>query len=203
MVYEACPHQYWATYVEGRPPPVTPSMRRGANVHAQIARLLRQPSLLVPEFESEIQPLVSSFLNSRFNVPPVAVERPFVYPFRGGDVHGRIDVVIPLGERGLELVDFKSGTSRGRDEVGSSLQLPLYTLAAAREYEASPDSLAYTYFFLGDGREISFDVDVTTLERVTDRVEGILENIHLGIFEPRSGCRCHACRGEFGRQRRR
>jgi hypothetical protein len=202
MVYEACPHQYYATYVEGRPPPVTPQMRRGANVHAQIARILRQPSLFVPEVGPELQPLLDTFLRSRFNVPPIAVERPFIYAFEGGDVHGRIDVMIPRGESGLELVDFKSGSTRPRADVEGSLQLPLYSLAASREHDVSPEDMAYTYFYLSDGGEVTFHPDTSTFERVADRVEGILENIHLGLFEPRPGCRCHACRGEFGRPRR-
>lgn len=203
MVYEACPHQYYATFVEGKPPPVTPQMRRGASVHAQIARLLRQPSLLTPESEPEVQPLLETFLRSRFNVPPVAVERPFVYAFEGGDVHGRIDVILPRGESGLELVDFKSGSTRDREEMEGSLQLPLYALATARAHGLAPEDMAYTYFFLSDGGEVTFHPDAATFDGVADRVEGILENIHLGLFAPRSGCRCHACRGQFGRPKRR
>lgn len=202
MAYEACPYQYYATYVEGRPQPVTPGMRRGASIHAYIARLLRQPSFFALDAPPEMKPLLETFLRSRFNVPPVAVERPFVYPFEGGDVHGRIDLVIPDDGGGLELVDFKSGSAWSPDALSESLQLPLYALAASRDFDVPADDLAYTYFFLRDGHEARFQPDSDTLGRVADRVEGILEAIHLGLFMARPGCSCYACRGEFGRSRR-
>jgi hypothetical protein len=46
-------------------------------------------------------------------------------------MRGRIDVVLPSGEAGLEIVDFKSGRLRSRQHLQGNLQLPLYALAAS------------------------------------------------------------------------
>lgn len=201
MAYEACPYQYYATYVEGKPPRVSAAMRRGTSIHSLIARHLRQPSLLLPEAEPNVAKLFETFGRSRFNRPPVAVEEPFVLPFATGEVHGRIDVVLPDRDGALELVDFKSGSARAREELESRLQLPLYAMAAALRHDLPPDMLAYTYFFLGDGTEVSFRADDETFRRVTDRVEDIITAIQDGHFARRPGCDCYACRGEFGRSR--
>lgn len=202
MAYEACPHQYYSTYVLGKPPLITPGMRRGASVHALIARHFRQPALITGDMDPEIAPLFDAFTRSRFNVPPVEVELSFVLPFEGGDVTGRIDLVLPGREGGLELVDFKSGTARSREEMGGRLQLPLYALAAGRRHETPWDRLDYTYFFLGDGSEVHFAGDSSALSAVHERVEAILAAINAGLFEARPGCDCYACLGRFGRRRR-
>lgn len=203
MVYESCPYQYYATYVAGKPPPVTPAMRRGAGVHALIAQHFRQPPLLPVEPSPDIAPLFNTFLASRFNTPAVDVERPFVLPFDRGDVHGRIDLVLPGPDGRLELVDFKSGTARAVEELEQRLQLRLYAIATARAHEVAPERLTYTYYFLGDNREVNFAPSVESFLATTDRVERIIHAIEEGRFERRAGCRCHACRGDFGLARRR
>ncbi|HZU13608.1 MAG TPA: PD-(D/E)XK nuclease family protein [Chloroflexota bacterium] len=201
MTYEACPHQYKATYIDGRPPPVTAGMRRGTSVHNVIARHMRAPALLREDVPADIQPLFDRFLHSRFNIAPVAVERPFVLPFDRGDVHGRIDLVLPRPDGGLELVDFKSGSGGQRDDPAARLQLPLYAMATARRHGLPPESVAFTYFYLGDGAEHQFVPTNATFAETTERVERIIRAIEEGRFEAPPGCTCYACRGEFGRRR--
>lgn len=203
MAYEACPHQYYETFVRGKPPPIRPGMRRGTNLHGLIARHLRQPALIPGYLAPDVRELFGTFLDSRFNVPPVAVEEAFVLPFSSADVSGRIDVVLPGKSGGLEIVDFKSGSSRSRDKLEESLQLPLYAMAAGNRHDVPPEMLAWTYFFLRDGAEVRFDPQSDTFQQVTDRVERIVHSIHEGRFEARPGCRCYACRGDFGRRSRR
>jgi RecB family exonuclease len=201
MAYESCPYQFYATYVLGKPPPITPGMRRGASIHAVIARHLKRPALIPGDLDPELAPLFETFARSRFNLPPVAVEQAFVLPFSEGDVTGRIDVVLPGTEGGLELVDFKSGGGRRRAEMEGHLQLPLYALAAGRRHEVPPEQLSYTYFFLGDATEVHFAFDAAAVERVEERVEGIFDAISQGRFDAAPGCDCYACRGAFGRRR--
>lgn len=202
MTYEACPHQYRATYVEGKPPPVTPGMRRGTAAHNLIARHMRAPALFPERASPEVQPLFDRFLQSRFNVPPVAVEQRFVLPFDRGDVHGRIDLILPGPDGGLELVDFKSGSGREREDAGESLQLPLYAMATARKHGLRPGDVAYTYYYLRDGAEHRVVPSGGTFDATTERVERIMRAIEEGRFEAPPGCTCYACRGDFGRRER-
>jgi hypothetical protein len=76
-------------------------------------------------------------------------------------------------------------------------------MAIAARNTLSLDRLAYTYFFLADNAEISFQPTEASFNALTNRVERIMHAVEEGRFEPRRGCRCHACRGEFGFRRRR
>ena len=191
MAYEACPWQYYYSFVRKYPPPITASMRRGTSVHKVIADSVRQPEL-IPEVPEEVVPLAEAFRQSRFQGPAVATEKRFTLPFAQADVRGRIDLVLPHGN-GLEVVDFKSGHGAGREGVGESLQLPLYTLAVSKLFDLPPERLRYTYFFLADGTEIGFDASEEGFARLTERVDHLIDDITAKRFDPRSDCTCYAC----------
>lgn len=194
MVYEACPLQYHSAFVKGIPPPVTPAMKRGTNIHALIAGHLTKPELLPQEIEPGVLRVLEDFKRSRFNTRPVLSEEAFVLPLERGHVRGRIDVVIHRPAGGLEVVDFKSGVTRSRQELERSLQLPIYTLAVSKLFGARPEDLAYTYYFLDAGVEVSFSPTGPAFIQLAERVEGIMQAIQEKRFERRPGCTCYACR---------
>lgn len=194
MVYEACPLQYHTTFVRRIPPPISKGMKTGTSVHSLIARHFRQGEQLLPAgVEPDVQAILDTFRHSRFNVAPLAIEKGFRLPFERGDVRGRIDVILPRTSGGLEIVDFKSGGSRPRQELARSLQLPLYAMAAKERFGVRPQDLLYTYYFPREGAEISFSPTDEEFERLAARVEGIIQAIQEGRFEPAPGCECHAC----------
>jgi DNA helicase-2/ATP-dependent DNA helicase PcrA len=204
MVYETCPFQYFTAVVLGLPPPVSRAMRKGTSIHKLIADHLKGPKLIPPQAEQSLLAMLETFKSSRFNLSPVAVETPFTLPLDRGDVRGRIDLILPRGDAGLEIVDFKSGSVRDRDELSRSLQLPLYAMAAARRFGRRPEELAYTYYFLRDSREVSFHPNERDFTALGERVAGIMELIEAGRFDPTPGCRCYACvwRGSRSTRRR-
>jgi hypothetical protein len=203
MVYEACPRQYYVTFVQGIPPLRTPAMARGTSLHKLIADHLTQPGLFPPAIPPDVLPLYERFTASRFNMPPVESERPFVLPFDRGDVRGRVDLVLPGAGGTLEIVDFKSGLGRGRDDIRRSLQLPIYARAVAARRGIDLSRLRLTYYFLGDGEEISLSAQSASSPDLETRVNGILEAIQRGRFTPRPACRCEACRRASRLRRRR
>jgi DNA helicase-2/ATP-dependent DNA helicase PcrA len=203
MVYEACPLQYYDTFVKRIPPPRSRAMETGVSIHTLIARHLVQPPLLPPEVAPELQRLLEAFRTSRFNVAPIMIERAFVLPLERADVSGRIDVVLPRPGGGLEVVDFKSGTTRSQRDLDAHLQLPLYVLAVSRLFDRRPGELTYTYFFLRDRIEVSFRPTTESMQRIIKRVEGLVEGIQAERFQPPVGCSCYACRRERRRHHNR
>ncbi len=194
MAYESCPYQYYLTYVRRVPPPLSPAMALGTNVHALIAAHFTQPSLLEPEAAPEALEMFNRFLQSRLNTRPILFEQAFTFPFAGGSVRGRIDAVFPLDDGRLELVDFKSGRPEAHEWLSSTLQLPLYGMAVAERFGRSPEELLYTYHFLRDGSEHTTTPTRDSKDRTTQRVEAILQAIQRGQFCARADCQCYACR---------
>lgn len=203
VVYEACPLQYYYGFVLGFPPPRTPGMIRGSNIHKLISNHYRQRELLSGTLEPDLQQLFDDFKGSRFNVSPVASEKPFALAVGDSDVRGRIDLVLPREDGKLEVVDFKSGHPQDRDSLTRHLQLPLYTLAVSSLYGKEADNLAYTYYFLRDRTEVSFSPSGETMAQVKGRVNEVIANIQAGRFDPTPGCTCYACRRERRRPSRR
>lgn len=193
MVYETCPLQYYMTAVLKLPPPISAGMRRGTSVHKLVADHLRGRAVLLPPDEPDVRRRYETFRASRFNCSPVAIEKPFTLYLEGGRVRGRMDVIFGWGETGLEVVDFKSGSGEGRDNLGERLQLPLYALAAGDIFGRSAEDLAYTYYFLEDGTEATFTATARSMQAVRGRVEALIARIQAGEFAPTSGCSCFAC----------
>jgi DNA helicase-2/ATP-dependent DNA helicase PcrA len=193
MVYETCPFQYFQQFVLGIPPPVTPAMRRGTGIHSLISKHFGQSELPFTEIEPTLQELFKTFQDSRFNLAPVASEQPFTLAVEGAQVRGRIDLILPGKSGDIELVDFKSGSTRTREELAHSLQLPLYALAASTLYARQPEELSYTYFFLRDGAEVSFRATPESFEALGERVTALVRSIGAKRFDPTPGCHCHAC----------
>lgn len=202
MVYEACPLQYWYAFVLGIPPPRTHAMVRGTNIHKLISNHYRQRELFPATLEPDLQRMFDDFKASRFNVVPVASEKPFTLALEHSDVRGRIDLVLPREDGKLEVVDFKSGHPQDRDSLTRHLQLPLYTLAVSSLYGKEPGDLAYTYYFLRDGAEVSFFPSPERMAEVRERVSSIIANIQAERFSPTPGCQCYACRLERRKPRR-
>lgn len=193
MVYETCPWQFYRTFILGESPPVTPAMRAGTSIHKVISDYYRQPGLFAPHLSAKQQPLFDTFRASRFNLPAVDNETPFLLTRDAGSVRGRIDVVLLRGH-GFEVVDFKSGSRRDPVEMERSLQLPLYAIAIAQRFQVQPEQLHHTYFFLRDGAELSWPATSDLFSKMLARIDGMLESIAAEHFQPAVGCACFACR---------
>jgi hypothetical protein len=192
-IYEACPWQYYISFVRHVPPPRTRAMEVGTSVHKLIADHLRGPQLLPPQVEGDTAELFNHFLTSRFNVQAVACETPVRLQFEHADVRGRIDTILPRQGDGLEVVDFKSGNGRERTGASESLQLPLYALAVQERYELSPERISWTYYYLRDTTEFSFQGGQYDFAALRARVDRDIEGIQSGRFDSAPGCTCWAC----------
>ncbi|MGI8824629.1 MAG: PD-(D/E)XK nuclease family protein [Chloroflexota bacterium] len=194
VTYDACPLQYFDRFVRRIPPPRSDALLRGLAVHSLITRHFGQAPLIPLPVEADVQALVDAFSRSRFHCRPLAVEKPFLLDMTLGHVYGRIDLVLPQGTDGLEIVDLKTGPARSRDDLKENLQLPLYSLAATRLFGRRPEDLQFTYFFLDGAVEVSFPGDAAMFDVLEHRVENMLRAIQEKRFEPAPGCNCQACR---------
>jgi hypothetical protein len=111
---------------------------------------------------------------------------------------GRIDRVdrAPDGSR-LVVIDYKSGSTYGYKDLskdvvqrGTSLQLPVYALAATQRYGDVKTS-AYYWFVTeqADYERKGGDMDDRTMERFQDVLGTIGRGIESGVFPARPGAR--------------
>jgi DNA helicase-2/ATP-dependent DNA helicase PcrA len=92
---------------------------------------------------------------------PVALEWPFALSIGGHVVRGRIDAVFRDADGRVEVVDWKSGSSRaGLDD----LQLAIYRVAWAEQTGAPLDSIDAAFFLVASG-------EVVRPQRLADRDE--------------------------------
>jgi len=169
-------------------------MRAGASIHSLIARELRGKRTIRPDTPAHLREMLEGFRASRFNTPPIASERPFLLSLPRGDVRGRIDLVLPRADGGVELVDFKSGHVQSREDAAAHLQLPLYALAVSSMLNRPPEEVSYTYYYLRSQLEHSFTPAADTFEALRARVDAILTTVQAGRFSGAPGCTCFACR---------
>jgi len=121
------------------PAPPAPAARRGTEFHAWVEARFGQQSLLDPDdlpgsadadiaSDEALAALKEAFASGPWaRRDPVGVEVPFALLVGGRVINGRIDAVFPT-DGGFEVVDWKTGTSRGVDPM----QLAIYRLAWAR-----------------------------------------------------------------------
>ena len=152
-----------------RPLPHRPTMQRrvGTEVHRIIEEKARglaaypeEEELDEPEQVTDpgiIRELLEHFESSGYAERELAVlpsgepmvELPFTMRYEGRIVRGRIDAVYSTPEGGLEIVDFKTGSRKGYEDLGPDDQLSLYA-AALDANGLLPDGkpVTLTYLFL-------------------------------------------------------
>ncbi len=137
----------------------------------------------------------------RFGMPPrgqdedsASTERPLELAVEGHTVRfkGKIDRVDELGEDGLRVIDYKTGSKRGKTnslDGGRRLQLPIYLLAAdmLRPDRRGLDALYSFATAKGGFATVEFDRDTLDdrrgdLHRIIDAVR---RSLQAGVFVAR------------------
>ncbi|MGI9648206.1 MAG: ATP-dependent DNA helicase [Acidimicrobiia bacterium] len=203
VTYAGCPKRFFWSEVDRLPRRPAPWLKRGVELHRKIELHNRGvlPLELAEDETYDFAPdeampaadAYSTFQQSRFaSDRPRWIEVPF--SLSGSiRIRGRIDAIYDR-EGAWEVVDFKSG--RHRPDPTRVVQLQAYAIAVDEGALAgeSPDSLAVTFAYFGDGlEEVTEEVDSTWLTSARKRIEGILAGIDQARFDPTPSAGCHHC----------
>jgi len=203
--YARCPKRFYWTSVRPLPRFSGPSARIGTDIHSWIERRARGQGRLLelddaPDLTDEelsgdpgrVEKLRASFLASRFaDVTPLYAERSFLLRVGGSAVRGRIDAIYGAPDGPWEIVDWKTGRPPEPDDPLAGLQLDLYGLACVEIWGKAPADLRLTYFYLREATEDTRPMG--DLGEVRARVEGAIESIGSGAFDPTPGPACRFC----------
>ena len=106
-------------------------------------------------------------------------------------VTGRMDQVNRLGEKEIEIVDYKSGKPKDTKKAAESLQLSVYALAAEEVLELHPSRLAF--YNLASNEPVETARDSKALAKTKQTIGGVADQIRAGDFAAKPGFHCGYC----------
>ncbi len=131
-----------------------------------------------------------------------ALEQGFDLKINGYSVIGKIDRIDEI-EKGIEIVDYKTGTAKDRLRPEDKMQLMIYQIAAKDIFNL--DSRKLTYFYLNETKPLSFSPTDEDTQAQKEKIAGIIDNIAKSDFRARPGWQCAWCEYkdicEFSRNR--
>ena len=121
---------------------------------------------------------------------PLLLEEPFKVKLGASVIKGKIDRVDRLGDKGVEIIDYKTGKKKEKLEWSDKRQLLLYQIAM-EERGLIPERL--TYYYLEDGARLTFLGTAEEKEKVKTELDAFMEDLRKGDFTPTPGIWCGSC----------
>jgi len=119
-----------------------------------------------------------------------ALEQSFNLKIGGYTLIGKIDRIDKI-ENGVELIDYKTGEFKEKTKLKDKKQLLIYQIAAEEVYNLKPQKL--TYYYVDEGREISFLGTPEEKEAEKAKIISEIEQIKKSQFAPTPGWQCQFC----------
>lgn len=142
-------------------------------------------------YEENGRKQLTAFLGSAAAVPHgrvVLIEHKFKYGVDGAVISGRIDRV-DEDERGLTIIDYKTGRPKNQDKADESVQLSVYALAMSKQKPVK----AVVFQNLEDNSTVVTTRDSAALRKAEGKVVEVARNIADGKFEAKPGFHCAWC----------
>ena len=98
---------------------------------------------------------------------------------------GRIDRIDKLDDGTLEIIDYKTGASKEKIIGDDKNQLLIYQIVAETvpEYRNIGKTSKLTYYYVKDGIKTDFIGKPTEIEKLREKIEDTIDNIHQRNFE--------------------
>lgn len=177
-----------------------PAHLRGLVEHAAAVEGVELDARQQAQLEEIIQPYLNSefFARVQQGAGSLYRERSFVVPAGGFLINGLVDQVF-VGDRGIEIVDFKTNWIRPDQvaEVGAAyrVQLRLYAWAMAREFGLPV--LSSQAYFLIPNRLYSLDAELLQVDKAEEWIiqtcQRIVHGAEIGVEEFPPSAHCAQC----------
>ncbi|MFA5359072.1 MAG: ATP-dependent DNA helicase [Patescibacteria group bacterium] len=121
---------------------------------------------------------------------PLRLESPFVIKVGPYSISGRVDRIDQIAD-GVEIIDYKTGQAKTEAKDDDKNQLLIYQLAAEESFGLKPTKL--TYYYIEDGKPVSFVGSVKDKNDIKERIIEIVDKIKQSDFSPTPGWPCKFC----------
>ncbi len=137
---------------------------------------------------------LENFHRSYVAAPPEVLyqEKPFeLHLDHDVIVKGRMDQVNRLGEKEVEIVDYKTGKPKDEKKAKDSLQLGVYALAAEEVLELKPERLVF--YNLTTNEPVATTRDAKALAKTKQTIAEVADQIRAGEFPAKPSFLCVYC----------
>ncbi len=217
--YKSCPLQYKYKYVLGIPVAPNHALSYGITIHDTLRDFHKALAFgekvdltkLLEMYNKNWQPtgyldaehralrfedgkrLLSEYFekNKDYDAKHVALEKSFNIKIAGIKFYGKIDRIDRLPDGRVEIIDYKTGTTKDQKDVDKDSQVAYYALAAQEALGLNPDVL--TYYFLESGDKISTTRTKKQLDEIKTETAEIIDQMKEGKFIATPGMHCSWC----------
>jgi DNA helicase-2/ATP-dependent DNA helicase PcrA len=119
-----------------------------------------------------------------------ALEIGFNLKIGGYTINGKIDRVDEAA-KGVEIIDYKTGTVKEKLRTEDKQQLLIYQIAAREVFGLEPEKL--TYFYLENGKNASFIGSEKDIEKQKEKIISQIEEMQKSSFRAVPGWQCEWC----------
>lgn len=120
----------------------------------------------------------------------LALEQGFRLKINSSTVIGKIDRIDKTGDK-VEIIDYKTGKTKGKLKEQEKQQLLIYQIAAEETLGLMPEKL--TYYYIDSGERISFIGTEEDKEKQKQEMLAIIDKIKKSELEPTPGWQCRYC----------
>lgn len=226
QMFDICPLHYKARVIFNIPTPATAVQSFGISLHKTLQNFykLAQESKTFPK-ESELLKILNEEWESdgyenkkheeeRFdqaieiitkfykkeeniNANPIKLEYPFNFTLKNGvKVFGKIDRIDPR-DKGIEIIDYKTGEDNPKATASHELQLAIYALAATRIKDnvlnRDPKDITLSLYFLNGDTKKTMNFKNTDLEKLEDELLEKISEIEKSNFKCSGSVLCINC----------
>lgn len=117
----------------------------------------------------------------------------------GYRIYGKIDRIDDCGEKGIQIVDYKTGIPKqdGKLAIDDKEQLLIYQLAVQQTFSMPKPICNLQFYYLDNNSEVNFLGSEKELEemetKILERIENIMEAARTSEFFPKPGLLCKFC----------
>ena len=219
-VFENCPQQYKFAHLYRIPSPGGPTLSYGKSIHEALRsfHLLIQEDQPLPTKQQLLDLLDHCWLSEWYEsasheqkrkvkarealskyydenkasfAPALWIEKTFKLKLGGYTIHGAIDRAERLPDGSIEIIDYKTGSSKTEKQLKKNDQLALYALAAQKVYSEHASKLSW--YFIDDGIKVSVSRTPEELKSLEQKVQKDIAAILGSDFVAKPSFACKNC----------